>query len=346
MKTHTLACALLALLPTLGLGPIAAPNMSSAAPMQDADWVKPEPTPEIFYYNCKHRDAFDILDIADELFGRSVLKTDNRGRPETTHNIHVLDESRIIVFDVADHAKRVLTLLDELDVETPESARDAIEPDEELVSVEYRPRYLGISDLIDALIPFQRSLDPGAENISVLHDSGRLILRDYPEQLEEMRSLLKTIDVPDQQVELTCYILRGATEETPKSSLAPADLTENLARLVPYTGFELASMGVLRMTTAANSPSVSLHMPGTDEEYDLSLRIGAYDHPTDPGATNGSSNTGVLTLNQCSVMQEGDMGRIELFSTTTSIAAGEYAVMGASGAEPIFVVLRFMPVGG
>jgi hypothetical protein len=128
--------------------------------------------------------------------------------------------------------------------------------------------------------------------------------------------------------------VNGADDWGRVSPGIPSQITDNLKRLVPYSSFELASMGVLRMSTSASSLSNSLRMPGNGEVFEMSLRVSAFDE-----------KEGVLSFNDFDMNKQEPMGQTNLFSTATSVQAGEYAVMGASGADPVFVVLHFEVIG-
>ena len=229
-----------------------------------------------------------------------------------------------------------------------------------LTSMEYSPRYLSTDDLMDALRPFQHPIDSMTNrtgsvgmnmNISVLGDSGQLIIRDTKVAIAEITDLLASLDKPSPQVQLVCYVLRGAKSEVdftddsgniigtvsnqvPTSLNIPSEVTDNLSRLVPYSNFELATMGVLRMSTSATPWPNTLRMPGGAESFEMSLKIAAFDEAE-----------GVLSFSNFGMKKLEDMGPTNLFATATSVQAGEYAIMGAAGADPIFVVLHFEVIG-
>ncbi|MFT4711493.1 MAG: hypothetical protein ACI8Q9_002636 [Planctomycetota bacterium] len=377
MKIQT-ACALLAFAPLLGLTTSLAPTNTPA--LQDgAAATTPGATaelPQVHFYSAKHVNTFELAEVAENLFGRVVNKYDDLGRVSGgTNNVQLLGIDRLVIFDTDERAQAILDLCRLIDVIEDDLAEfeQQVDMHPVLKSVEYAPRYLSSNDLMDALRPFHRPIqavshNPGAVtsmfsggmNIDVLGDSGSLMIRDTEEAIAEITDLLKTLDQPSPQVQLVCYVLRGSKGEEAdgdserrsnggvKSQTTvngaddwgrvspgiPSQITDNLKRLVPYSSFELASMGVLRMSTSASSLSNSLRMPGNGEVFEMSLRVSAFDE-----------KEGVLSFNDFDMNKQEPMGQTNLFSTATSVQAGEYAVMGASGADPVFVVLHFEVIG-
>lgn len=333
MKTallSTLASLPLALLLAPSPAPTAPPEPVS--PLQDPDRDPPHPpTPSVYYYAVEHADAYTMSTIVQELYGDLLPKYNADGEQVgSTENVMVLDDHRILVFDTPDRAQRILTLFADLDVLPPGEA----EPSVELASEVYVPRYLTPHDILDGLEPFARSIwdeEVGSRpNLRLLGSSGRILMRDTRAKLDEMLGLLEELDRPSPQLELTCYVLRGT--DTPGDTGLPAALTDNLSRLVPFEGFELATMGIVRTGADYAGTGLSLDMEGSDESFSLSARLTAFDDSTE--------GREVLTIRDCRMMRVHD-GVTELFKTDTSIVGGEYAVLGATGSTPVFVVLRF-----
>lgn len=330
MKIQLLSCALAALLPLTSLAPT--PNLEPAT-LQDSGWEsEEEPEPTITFYEPKHTNIDELHAVCYEIFGRVIYKDDSE-----TENMMRLSPNRMLIFDTPERTKQIITLFESIDIPVDQGEP---EPEVLLHSVQYKPRHLSIRDLNQALAPFRRVVSNGL-NIVELDDSGRFLLRDTPDRLAQMQNMLNRIDVAAPQVELTCYILRGAAKAQPDSGFIPKALTDNLSRLVPIEHFELASMGVLRMGAAANTGAKSIKMQGSDESFLLEMRVGAFDQSADSPSS--------LSLTRCSVVHTSPVpnGTINttLFSTDTTILGSEYAVIGASGKQPTFVVLRFKPVG-
>ena len=139
-----------------------------------------------------------------------------------------------------------------------------------------------------------------------------------------------SIDLARRLVELTCYVLRGTNQ--PSDTGLPSELVDNLTRLVPYAGFDLATMGIIRTGADYAGTGLSMDMQGTNESFSMSARLTAFD--------DRSGGPEVLTIRDCHMMRVQN-GVTELFKTDTSIVGGEYAVLGATGSTPVFVVLRF-----
>lgn len=311
----------------------------------------------VYYYTTRNTDAYGPADIATVLYGNQIPRVGLDG--EVTgyaDNILQLDETRILVFDTPSNAERILALFEELDVAS--DSGDLFEDEHvEIKTHRYVPRYLSSSDVMAALSPYAtmtrvRAKGKVLPNFELLNQSGVILMRDTPSNLDAMLAVLADIDVPSPQIELTCYVLRGKGAYVENG--LPKELTDNLSRLVPFKGFELASMGVVRSSTSGDeSNTISIEMLGENEKFNLQIEIKAFD----------SANEGqeVLTMPYCHATQDVfehallDEEGMEiqyvpktsrrLFTTSAAIQNGEFAVMGATGADPVFVVLRFERVG-
>lgn len=357
MRTPLFALFSLTLLPFLNPTPaMQNPSGSTshlAATSTDVDLVTRDQA-QVFYYTPLYTDAYELHEVANTLYGNDIATLDGDGEIiDFTTNMLVIGGSRILIYDSREHADQILKLFADLDkpLKQPET-----EPKVELRADHYKPRYLTAFDVLDALGPFIHAVDSpngptvGNEvlNVRMLNQSGIIMMLDTQAHLNEMRAFLDQIDQPAPQVQLTCYVLRGTDQ--PVSNNLPKELTSNLSSLVPFTGFELASMGTVR-TSAGSGNSVSIEMQGKDEQFTLDTRITAFD--------TAKSGAEVLTMSSCKVMHSyidfvdptdvnaraaGKTTQTrarQLFSTNASINGGEYAVMGATGTDPIFVVLRF-----
>lgn len=325
---------LVAALPLAGL----AFTLPTPPPLpQDAlnDRAAPE-AHRVYYYTVEQGDAYFIGDMATTIYGVNIPKLDPDGHVVgMTENIIVLDDHRLLIYDRPSSAEKILTLCKELDV----PAQAETQADREFTSEIYTPRYVSVEDARLALEPFNRViLESNAgprSNLQLLGNSGRLMLRDTAANLDKMRALLDELDRSAPQIELTCYVLRGLDE--PVDNGLPKELTDNLSRIVPFPGFDLATMGVVRTSADSSGASVSIEMPGIDERFELDAQISAFDAQGD--------GRQVLTLSNCRmkrmIWQPGSDTLQPLFETNVALGSGEYAVMGATGSNPIFVVLRF-----
>jgi len=326
---------LLALLP---LTTLIAPN---TPPQDQANaWVQAavakgiaENTPQVFFYEPKNASPYDLYEVAAQLYGRALLIMDEFGEREA-ENLMVLGDDRLLVFDFPEQAQEVLALFEKLDVPS-----EFIEPPQapQLVTADYKPRHIGLDDLALALAPFSYPLENGLSSITQMRAANLLILRDTSERIDEMKSLLQRIDIPAKQVELTCYVLQASNDPEATADKLPPELTSGLIELLPFYNFELSTMGVLRLSTAAGSQAeldMQLLDSDSNSSYRLQLRVNAFDPDTQNLSLTGLES-GVV----------GPTGYTSLFRTDASIFGDEYAVMGATGAEPTFVVLHFKPIG-
>ncbi len=293
-------------------------------------------------YEPRHVDAQALYDLAVTTLGRRLI-VEERGLTGPVSNISLLGE-RLVLYDEPNYVNNVLESLSELD--QPYERKDVAPTT--VVTVEYAPRYITLNAAYDALQPFKRSAQVAwpnqviRSNISDVVERNLLVLRDTPAVIEDMQTLLERIDKPEPQAILTCYLLK-AGEQSDTAGL-PQDLMKNLQALVPQFKFRSAGFAMLR-TSIAPGRRVQLRIDGEEDDgFHLSFQPTAYD----PTST-------VLTAANCELMRDHYehaggasqyAGQRQVFSTTTVFRGGEYTVLGATGAEPIFLVVRLNPVGG
>ncbi|HED65307.1 MAG TPA: hypothetical protein ENJ09_07110 [Planctomycetes bacterium] len=315
---------------------------ASSPPAQEpeqaaAPEVAPSQEPRITYYRAQFEDARRLAQLADTLYGGFVSAATEGPGSRPVSNIQPIDESRVLIYDTPESTERILSFLRSLDT-APEDSTPP-EAEEPIESVEYHLRYLAQGDAFALMNGSAGIPRNGLDSILFLPESGRLVLRGSKARIEEMVELLRRFDTPSPQLQITCRVLRvgapSAEGSSPPATL-PAELTDNLARLVPYDTFELASFGTVRATSVP-ATRVKLRMPGETEDFELNLTI-----------QNLDADSSDLTLNLCSVRQiVRESGKVkDLFSVATTLTAGEYAVLGAVGKDPVFVVLTFRRIGG
>jgi len=295
----------------------------------------------ISVYKPQHAAARTLHELARQLFGRQIQ--DAAGGAKS--NVSLAGDT-IVVNDSAEAAKGIVEKLAYLD---ESFARPEGDSNARLETFEYRPHALNLRVLENTLQSFRRTIEiapagPGippaqAPNISAVHEQGILIVRDTPENLAVIQEMLEKIDKPPQQAMLTCFVLSARADG---QGNAPAVLASALKKLLPYESYRVDATGLVRVSTqpgrrvgitmtASNDP----HDPRAQSVYQLNAVIGAWD-------PDGKS----LLLESCNVTASGPTGSRQMFETTTSIFAGEYAVLGVAGGDPLFVVLRVTPVDG
>lgn len=273
-------------------------------------------------FRTRHADALSIYNAVRQLHGRRFQIQENGDQQNPPNNIQIVGDS-ILIFDHPDYTRRVLATCELLDVPGSNVGQA-----EDLELMEYRPRAMDLDAFITALEPFRRkvSIAPGQNvtNITISRDSGLLVVRDTAENLAQIRALIERLDHPGPQVMITCLVLMGTRADG--DAHLPAELVSNLSRLVPYDHFELLTTGLIS-SSIKSGERISLAMVMDQGSAELSLIPGAYD-----------SDTSTLSVNQCHF--ETDSGHE--FLTRTSLRSGEYVVLGASGPEPLFAVLRMV----
>lgn len=293
---------------------------------------------ELTTYSPRWIDAGELFLVAQQMFSRS-LRVDAR----VVDNINVLYDS-LLIYDTPEECRRILETLTTLEQRFAEAhastdSASGLPLLRDVPVLDLRLRAIGMDAASAALEPHYRDVRARNEdgvslsfpNIQLL-DDGLLLLRDTVENLSAMRSLLERIDRSPPQVRLSAWVLKGGAVEQPER--LPADLAEDLGALLPDMAFETLTRGLLT-ASATRDQAVSLSMRGVSgHRYDLNLITGPYDEETSR-----------LTLASCQFYAGGEDGEVEqLFDTTTVLAAGEYAVIGLTGAEPTLLVLRMTPM--
>jgi hypothetical protein len=208
----------------------------------------------------------------------------------------------------------------------------------------WAPRFVAADRLMGALEPLRRTVlaeaapgmrRDGRDNVTLQKSPALLVLRDTPEHVQLMLDLLERIDQAPPQLLLTCWLVRGRSEE--QGAGVPADLADNLRRLLPYRSYQLLTTAVIRTSVlAGEEPSLTgtWRVPlddGSEDhgDFELKLRPGGLDAPG----------------------RRLSLERIEFassdgphFDTSAVIGFDEYTVLGAAGSEPLLVVLQVKPL--
>lgn len=290
------------------------------------------PVNAVEYYTPQLAPARDLARVVSDLFeGGSVGIV--VGQQEIPPTLLTYGKS-IVVRYRDDKIGELVTLLKRLDEQW--SGEEGTRRDTDIVTLEYRARHVMLNSLSRALVPFTHPIfvsDGTAQyqvqNLSYLEERGLIVVRGPMEEVVQIEAVLKRIDVPQPQVTVTCHLVRGQMKATAEQ-LLPAELTQNLKQLVPFEGFESLALGILRSDALTEMQLTVDYSPG--EQFQLQLRPRAFD----PESRS-------LTFDQCafSLLRGEDEHRSQQrFTTSATIRTGEYTVLGAVGAEPIFVVLH------
>ncbi len=297
-------------------------------------------------YTPQSLERDELYTAAEHLFGSEVWVLQNG---ETTFFDHfILLGDSIVVRDTPARTKEIVATLQQLEAQIKtghQRSQDARRP--QLMSREYTPRHVGANALFASLGSLRRPIFPenggaATENVSVF-DGQILHVRDTQDRVDEILAFVQRLDQPSAQATVSVLIISGnhSGESSPE---LPADLVDNLGKLVPVSGFELLATGLLRGSVRQRMElSASF---GADRSYEIELRPEAY-----------NTESGELALDKCSFQlrspnryekrdEAGNVQEIfkgmgsQSFSTAATLRHGEYTVLGAVGADPVFVVLR------
>ena len=327
---------------------LACAPLAPAAPQEaHAPEAKPDPvasvttTPpivsaeelELHYYTA--RSDSDPDDLLDALVGlgrrRYFVRNADGSITGPVDNVRGFGNSTtLVIYDLPEQIERITTILADLERATADDS----EPADVLEVAEYTPRSVSAGSLYSSLQPFARVIGvPGTQgvpNIRLVEEPARLVLRETPENLRQILACLERVDVAAPQFVVKCWLLGGSEQDTPGD--LPPELVDNLRRLVPHGRFEPVSMALLRASLGAGQEQQlrgEFRRGGETERFELELVPGGFD-----------SRTQVLSFERCAF--EATTG--QQFATAAAVGLGEYVVLGAAGSEPLYVVLRVMPV--
>ena len=282
-------------------------------------------------FTPRHSSARKLYGVAADLVGAQFFVQGELGT-RSAQNLRLFDET-ILIYDTARRAQDVVAMLEKLDriageerqMREAEREHEAREKGGGLLHArEYRPRFLSLEDLHEALVPYRQRI-PDA--FSFVEESGFVVVTGNKEITDEVISFLESIDVPAPQLLVTCFLVRGTNK--PPINPAPAELAEGLKRLVGYEHIEVQARSLLRTSVTARRLSLRLDVEAQEEHYELEMSPAAYDR-----------ERGALTLADCRLLRglPGDLTGV--FRTQTTVYAGEYTVLGATGVAPQLIVIQ------
>lgn len=309
-------------------------------PQQGGAFAHPEdPRPLVraadlrtYYFTPSHVRSSELRKLAERLHGRNLWVIERGGyEARPIENLQAMGDT-IIIYDTEEYATRLGQALHDMDRSMGEQAAEPTPPRSVTYSVvEWTPRHLTLDSAFSALRPFQRQamitdsagVTSQVPNLAMLNETGQLVMRDTTDQVQQMQQLLERLDQPEPQVLITCLVIRGTRDADSANPGVPSELSQHLSNLVPYDNFLLESTGVLRTGVLAKEISIDM-----DGRFRLLMRSEAYD-----------GDTGTMTV-RCEFLAKPNH-----LETRTTLTAGEYVVLGASGYEPLFVVLQVKPLG-
>ncbi len=286
---------------------------------------------ELSSFTPRYFALHDFYGLADDLYGRNIRVDD-----DLHENMRMLSNNSIVLYEEKSKMAGLVHNLEILDKSQAPKEGEV----QYLVVKEYHPKNLSANGLLRGMQSFQATVsDPTsqlgarANNITLVSESGVLILRDTQERVDAIWAALESLDKPAPQVMFTCYVVQGTTEEN-VTSVDP-ELHQQLMQVLPYKNFELKSIGLMR-GAAVPGAKLQLDMESFDAalQYKLRMQVGAYD-----------VKGGALNLEECRFSTfHQQQGNRDLFSTSTTVYRDEYAVLGVTGAVPLFLVVQIHPV--
>jgi hypothetical protein len=278
----------------------------------------------IQHYEPIHVPAWELMDLASGMVGRTFYLDERGGHMgDSIENLTMVGES-LLLYDTSDYLVQMMAALELIDLPRP------VEPEVEedlWETFHYTPRYLSMEDMWSILENF-------GSNLSMAGERRIVVVQDEASTVREIKTLLEQVDVPEDQILVTAYLVRG-WQTNENGTPLPAELAEHLGRLVPGIQLEAAGFAMLQSSVRPRADrDLSLQLSGSAplEQYYLSFAPTAYDR-----------ETGSLTVENCELTQSTSAGPRVVFSTHTVFRGGEYTVLGATGAKPMFVVVRLTP---
>jgi len=201
---------------------------------------------------------------------------------------------------------------------------------------QHEVKHVSLDSLRSALHFLEKDPTTGGKGmrLSYVPERGLVIAQGSRADVEQAKSVASLIDVPSPQLLLRLYIVQGAEKS---SEHLPSDLTRDLGALVPYPGFELLSSAFLP-SDAKVRMSLQTDLEGERGRFILQMLPSAYDEKA------GKLSLASIEF-QLILMPEGEHNIERSFKTSTSLQAGQYTVLGAVGANPVFVVVKLERLG-
>jgi hypothetical protein len=272
-------------------------------------------------FQPEHLNANELYLAARGMIGGKVWVTDDEtGVVSQRTNLQPVGNT-LVVFDLPKAAARAQQLLASLDAAAGASTSDKAARTK--LTVEYRPRNVGVETITASLAPFMEWVE-----VQLVRQGNFVVLSGPGAVVAEMQAFLERVDVPAPQITLTCYLVVPG-EGGPA---LPKELTAGLSELTRIPAFKQAAMGMVRSSVQAGTRISVMLDAGNSEQFTLDLIPEALD---ERNFTLTLSSVG-LTSRVSDTFGNGAV----LFQTSTSVESERYTVLGAAGSTPYFVVLR------
>ncbi len=335
--------------PIVGLGLI--PTLLAPTPtMQSISSVEPVPVTQqvdaldpyervIEYYQPRKAPMSELRNAARNVMHAGAWRHKARIDEETTlmmpPSTEVYGDS-LMVIDTRGKIDKTLMLLRSLDENFSESAPEDGAESEPTQLFQYTVTHVSVDSVRKAFTSLYAEVQSGGDfifsgpQLSYVNERNLVLMRGTADQIAETKTILERLDVPKPRVLLSFYLIEGASAEE-NDTRVPIELAKDLSALVPYEGFKLLTSAILP-GDATSRIQLDAQLEMGRGEMELELVPAAYDHASETLALDGVSVGLTLTA-------QGKRAR-NSFRTSTSLKAGAYTVLGAIGADPIFVVIK------
>ncbi|MCP3916327.1 MAG: hypothetical protein GY711_12290 [bacterium] len=276
-------------------------------------------------YQPTRMGASELFPVASAFLGHDIyLRNPTGGKTIQQPNMQQLGNA-ILIYDLPAAIEPAIEMLKKLD----ESYETQTQPPR--VVTEYAARFVSIDALHDALQPYRQNSRRGSSTVTRVDERRVLVLHDTQERVDEMLGFLKKMDVEPTQIQLSCYLVRG-TDEPIDGPKLPKELIEGMRELAGTPNLERAAMGLVRTVVGPGGQLTIVLETSRSGTFQLSMRPGNFDR-----------QTRTLSADRCSLTAQTGTSYSQgtvLFQTDANVTSGEYTVLGAAGANPLFVVLR------
>lgn len=267
------------------------------------------------------------LDAILQLYRRNIYVKGKDG--SVTGPVKDLEDSRAgyFVYDAVDYVALVKAAVGKAAAAMPRNVEAPLR------IATYVPHYVDVSQLAAAIEPLRRNvLVPAAPGLSAedqpnvsFHTKPSLILvQDTTDQVDRILELLAQVDQPPAQFMVQCLVLATSLSDNATDAALPADLIDNLRRLLPYRSYPTLATALIRASIEPGEEQTLVGQMSTGSNFKLSLLPGGVD----------------LARRQVSLQRLRFQADDQSFETSAVISLDEYAVIGAAGSNPFLVVLR------
>ncbi|MEZ5980574.1 MAG: secretin N-terminal domain-containing protein [Planctomycetota bacterium] len=307
------------------------------------------------YVRTEHSNAYDVQgpigSLLENLNIASTWLGDTDAQKLSTVTVRAIGEHSIMVATPQEWFAPILDQIKRIDAELADTSGAEIQ------TFQYQIRHVSQNAVERALEPFRSTIQNAsprgsrgpvytAASVTIVRDTGTVIVRDTEARIAEVQRVLERIDRPEAQVSLRYYLIRGYTTEQSAEdegwqlsdlytdhfldpNMYVEDFLPSLRSLIPMVGVRLESFGVLQGDALAEK---SFSDGVGNARFDLRMYPTAFDE-----------QTGTLSVDQIDFQCVG-FGASESsqqgFKTSAKLTPGRFTILGGVGAEPLFLVLH------